>query len=69
MTGDEREFMNYLALAAAAALASATIATGPEAGTRVPDFQAVDAQGHIQTLKSIMGPKGAFLVFFRSADW
>ena len=35
----------------------------------VPEFSAPDQTGKIQTLKSIMGPKGALLVFFRSADW
>ncbi len=59
--------MNHFVLAAALALAP--IATGPEVGSHVPDFRAMDAQGHVQTLKSIMGPKGALLVFFRSADW
>lgn len=45
------------------------IATGPAIGTRVPDFEAADQAGHIQTLSSIAGPKGSLLVFFRSADW
>jgi hypothetical protein len=35
----------------------------------VPDFAAPDQVGRTQTLKSIMGPKGAMLVFYRSADW
>ena len=45
------------------------IKTGPDVGRQVPDFSARDQQGRNQTLKSIMGPKGAMLVFFRSADW
>jgi hypothetical protein len=45
------------------------ISTGPEVGSTVPDFTAQDQAGRTQTLKSIMGPKGAMLVFFRSADW
>ena len=45
------------------------IKTGPEIGQPVPDFSAKDQEGRTQTLKSIMGPKGAMLVFFRSADW
>ena len=45
------------------------IKTGPEVGQPVPDFSAKDQEGRTQTLKSIMGPKGAMLVFFRSADW
>ena len=46
-----------------------TIKTGPQVGTRVPDFQAGDQNGHVQTLASVLGPKGSLLVFFRSADW
>ena len=42
---------------------------GPQVGERVPDFSLKDQYGKIQTLKSIMGPKGAMLVFVRSADW
>lgn len=42
---------------------------GPQVGTVVADFSAVDQFGRMQTLKSIMGPNGAMLVFNRSADW
>jgi hypothetical protein len=42
---------------------------GPQVGQRVPDFRLTDQFGNVQTLASIMGPKGAMLVFFRSADW
>jgi hypothetical protein len=42
---------------------------GPQVGQRVPSFSLNDQTGKIQTLESIMGPKGALLVFFRSADW
>lgn len=42
---------------------------GPQVGERVPDFSLKDQYGKTQTLKSIMGPKGAMLVFIRSADW
>ena len=42
---------------------------GPQVGTRVPDFSLADQNGRVHTLKSILGPKGAVLVFFRSADW
>jgi hypothetical protein len=42
---------------------------GPQVGERVPDFSLPDQTGKTETLKSIMGPKGAMLVFFRSADW
>ncbi len=52
-----------------AALWGQSIKTGPEVGQPVPAFSAMDQDGRTQTLESIMGPKGAMLVFFRSADW
>ena len=52
----------------AAALCGQT-KTGPAVGDGVSDFTAPDQVGRTQTLKSIMGPKGAMLVFCRSADW
>jgi len=61
--------MKYLWLAVIPLLASAAVTTGPQVGSRVPEFQAVDTEGRAQTLKSVMGPKGVLLVFFRSADW
>jgi hypothetical protein len=42
---------------------------GPQVGERVPDFNLQDQNGKTWTLQSIMGPKGAMLVFYRSADW
>ena len=42
---------------------------GPQVGERVPDFSLPDQNGATRTLPSIMGPKGALLVFIRSADW
>ena len=42
---------------------------GPQVGTRVPDFSLPDQSGKLWTRQSIMGPKGAMLVFIRSADW
>jgi hypothetical protein len=42
---------------------------GPQVGERVPDFSLKDQTGKTQTLQSMMGPKGAMLVFIRSADW
>ena len=46
-----------------------SIKTGPEVGQQAPAFSATDQNGRTRELKSIMGPKGAMLVFFRSADW
>jgi hypothetical protein len=42
---------------------------GPQVGQRVPDFSLPDQTGRVRTLESIMGPRGAMLVFLRSADW
>ena len=58
-----------LALAATALVAQAAVTTGPEIGQLIPAFSTVDQNGTMQTLKSLMGPKGALLVFYRSADW
>jgi hypothetical protein len=42
---------------------------GPRAGMKVPSFAALDQAGTRRTLESLMGPKGAMIVFFRSAEW
>ncbi len=42
---------------------------GPQVGRQVPDFSLKDQAGTTRNLNSIMGPKGAMLVFVRSADW
>ena len=42
---------------------------GPQVGQQVPDFSLKDQNGATRNLRSIMGPKGAMLVFVRSADW
>jgi hypothetical protein len=52
-----------------AALAAQAQKKGPQVGAPVPDFTLVDQSGATHTLKSILGPNGAILVFFRSADW
>jgi hypothetical protein len=51
------------------ALCGQNIKTGPNAGQAVPAFSAQDQDARTQTLQSVTGPKGAMLVFFRSADW
>ena len=58
-----------LALAATTLVAQAAITTGPEIGQAIPAFSMSDQAGTMQTLKSVMGPKGTLLVFYRSADW
>lgn len=42
---------------------------GPQVGDRVPDFSLRDQAGKTWTLSSVMGPNGAMIVFYRSADW
>ena len=42
---------------------------GPQVGAAVPSFSLKDQTGRLQTLQTVMGAKGAILVFFRSADW
>jgi cytochrome oxidase Cu insertion factor (SCO1/SenC/PrrC family) len=42
---------------------------GPTVGTRLPDFNLRDQRGELHSLKSLLGPKGGLIVFFRSADW
>jgi hypothetical protein len=42
---------------------------GPGIGTQVPEFSGTDQFGRTHTLASSLGPQGAMLVFFRSADW
>jgi len=42
---------------------------GPQVGQAVPDFSLADQTGTVWTRRSIMGPKGALLLFYRSADW
>jgi len=42
---------------------------GPRIGEALPEFSLRDQGSRIQSLKSLLGPKGAVIVFFRSADW
>ena len=42
---------------------------GPQIGERLIDFSLPDQHGVSRSLGSLFGPKGAVLVFFRSADW
>lgn len=48
---------------------TAAMKSGPDVGSPMPAFEARDQNGKIHTLQSLLGPKGAVLVFFRSADW
>jgi hypothetical protein len=42
---------------------------GPQIGDRAHDFSLPDQTGTARDLKSVLGPNGAMLVFFRSAEW
>ena len=42
---------------------------GPQVGQRIPEFSLKDQSDKVWTRQTVMGPKGAMLVFFRSADW
>ena len=42
---------------------------GPQVGQRIPDFRLKDQSGREWTRQSIVGPKGAMIVFYRSANW
>jgi hypothetical protein len=42
---------------------------GPKVGESVPDFELPDQRGTPRKLSALLGPKGAMLVFYRSADW
>lgn len=42
---------------------------GPQIGELVPDFSLPDQNDRFHTRDSILGPKGAILMFYRSADW
>ena len=42
---------------------------GPQVGEQVPDFMLRDQRGATRSLQSVMGERGAMLVFIRSADW
>jgi cytochrome oxidase Cu insertion factor (SCO1/SenC/PrrC family) len=73
--------MRYIVSVLVAAAAAVTLAAqsgptraeidrlGPQVGQPALDFALNDQHGQPHTLKSILGPKGAMLVFFRSADW
>ena len=43
--------------------------TGIAVGKKIPAFRATDQNGKIQDFNSLRGPKGAVIMFNRSADW
>ena len=38
-------------------------------GQSIPDFELRDQSGRSRKFADLSGPKGAMLVFYRSADW
>jgi len=43
--------------------------TGPAIGETIPEFEAMDQNGNSIRFQDIAGPKGAMILFHRSADW
>ena len=54
---------------ALAAQSGPSVKTGPALGDKIPPFRAIDQNGETRDFESIRGPKGALILFFRSADW
>jgi len=42
---------------------------GPAVGRKLHGFELKDQDGKTNTLAGLLGPRGAVIVFFRSADW
>lgn len=53
----------------AASAFGAAIPTGPAVGEKAFDFELKDQKGATRNLASVLGPKGAMVVFYRSSDW
>jgi hypothetical protein len=60
---------SLLSIPLLAASLLAAISTGPDIGTPMPSFEAQDQDGKKHTLRGLLGPKGAVILFYRSADW
>jgi len=61
-----RRLLAFLILTSTALLAREY---GPAEGSKLPAFHMPDQDGKMRSLQSVMGPKGALIVFYRSADW
>lgn len=59
----------FTAVAFAAVARAGVKESGPAVGSRVPQFKALDQFGNELTPASLVGARGAVLLFFRSADW
>jgi peroxiredoxin len=42
---------------------------GPPVGAKMAGFELPDQDGKVRTLGSLLGPKGAVILFYQSADW
>jgi hypothetical protein len=42
---------------------------GPAVGSKLPEFELPDQDGRLHNLSNLLGPKGAVILFYRSADW
>jgi len=60
---DPADFQRFIALQ------NQDARTGPEIGSKVPDFSLPDQNGRVRSLGELIGPQGMLLVFTRSADW
>jgi peroxiredoxin len=58
-----------LLAAAVLVVAAPVLAEIPAVGVKAPALSAPDSAGKPQTLRSLAGPKGTVLLFFRSAEW
>ncbi len=61
--------LTILSLAAVSLPLSAQQDPGPAVGAKIPPFEAHDQTGKVQSLTTLTGPKGLYLLFVRSADW
>ncbi len=52
-----------------APVAAQALKTGPEVGSKIPDFEARDQKGQVRTFENLTGPEGLLLLFHRTADW
>ena len=59
----------FVALLSCLSLSGQQIKTGPDIGSKAPNFEALDQNARVQNLRNISGPNGLILVFYRSADW
>lgn len=60
---------SVILLAACGAVASPQASNSLPPGTKIPEFALRDQTDRPRALKDIIGPRGAMLVFYRSADW